>query len=104
MMTDKRMRRGAATIALFASALALAASLTIVLTGGVTFDAIPLTLRNPIRPLAAGLVLLAAAWILAGGGFTAIARPYVGARDRLPARIAALASCCALVFALAWTS
>jgi len=75
-----------------------------VLTGGATIEAIRLTLRNPIRPLAAGVVLLAAAWILAGGAFTAIARPYVGARDRLPGRIAALVSCGVLVFALAWTS
>ena len=98
------MRRGAANILLFASVLALTAALAIVLTGGATLDAIPLTLRNPIRPLTAGLVMLAAAWIVAGDAFGEIARPFVGSRERRPARIAALASACVVVFALAWTS
>jgi hypothetical protein len=104
MMTDKRMRRGAATIALFAAALALATAAAIVLTGGFALDAIALTLKNPWRPFVAGLALLAVARIVAGEAFAEIARPYVGSRERVPARVAALASACVLVFALAWTS
>src|SRR5262249_27214731 len=104
MMTDKRMRRGAATITLFAAVLALAATLVIVLTGGFPVRAVALTLEDPIRPLVAGLVLLAAAWIVAGGEFAGVAGRVVGSRERLPARIAALASACVLVFAIAWTS
>src|SRR5690349_14669074 len=103
MMTDKRMRRGAATILLFAGVLSLAAALTIVLSGGLAVRAVHLTLRDPIRPLVAGALLVAVAWLAAGDAFPAIARPYLGTRGRAPARIAALASACALVFALAWT-
>src|SRR5262249_45139147 len=104
MMTDRRMRRGAATITLFAAVLALAAALVIVLTGGFTVRAVPLTLEDPIRPLVAGLVLLAAAWIVAGGEFAGVAGRGVGSRERLPARVPALASAGGLVVASAWTS
>src|SRR5213592_799443 len=104
MMTDKRMRRGAATITLFAALLALASALAIVLIGGTTIAAIPLTLKNPARPLVAGLVLAALAWMLAGRAFRDVARPYVGGAGRRASRVAAVASIAVLVFALAWTS
>jgi len=94
----------AATILLFSGALALIAAAFIVLTGGVTLRTPPLTLRDPLRPLIAGVVLLAIAAIAAGRDFAAIARAFAGPRDRVAATIAALASACALVFAIAWTS
>src|SRR6185295_1274244 len=89
---------------LFSSAPALIAAAFIVLTGGVTLRTPPLTLRDPLRPLIAGVVLLAIAAIAAGRDFAAIARAFAGPRDRAAATIAALASACALVFAIAWTS
>ena len=67
-------------------------------------DAVRLSLRDPIRPLTAGLALLAIAWIAAGDAFVELARSYTGSRERLPARIAALVSACVLVFSLAWSS
>src|SRR4029450_1831747 len=103
-MTDKRMRRDAATILLFGSALALATAIFIGLSGGVTLRTPPLTLRGPVRPLGAGLALFAAAWLVAGPGFAALVRPYFGSRARVPARVAALASACTLVFAIAWAA
>jgi hypothetical protein len=102
MMTDKRMRRNAATILLFLGALALAAALLIVLSGGFSFDVI--TLRDPRRPLIAGVVGLAAAWLTAGSQFPSIAQRITGTAAQLPSRIAAAASLAALVFAIAWSS
>src|SRR5690349_16435010 len=104
MMIDKRMRGVAATILLFGGALALVAAAFVVLTGGVTLRTPPLTLRDPLRPLIAGIVLLAIAAIVAGRDFAAIARRFGGPRHRVAATIAALASACALAFAIAWTS
>src|SRR4051794_31504964 len=104
MMTDKRMRRGAATILLFASVLAFAAAAVIVLTGGFAVRALALTLRDPVRPLVLGLGLLAAARLVAGSSFAPLARGCLGSPERLSRRLAAVAASCALVFALAWTS
>jgi hypothetical protein len=101
MMTDKRMRRGAANILLFAAVLAFAAALFIVVTGGV--DAPPLVLRNPVRPLIAGLALVSLSWLIARGEFSALARRVIGS-DRLPSRIAVLAALVALTFSIAWAS
>ena len=73
-----------------------------VLTGG--FSSPIVTVRDPVRPLIAAVVLLAAAWGTAGAAFMPLVRGLAGSRERVCAGAAASASLCMLVFALAWSS
>jgi hypothetical protein len=102
MMTDSRMRRNAATILLFAAGLLAAAALFVVLTGG--FSSAAIVLRDPIRPLAGALALLAASWMAAGTAFLPMVRAAAGSAARVSAAAAAVTAAGLLAFALAWTS
>src|SRR5881275_1605079 len=98
MMTDKRMRGGAATIrqragrACFVAAIAALASAAVVtLSGGVTlrFAGVALISRTPLRPLLAAAALLIVARALLGAASFARARAQaIGSREQRPARIA----------------
>jgi hypothetical protein len=99
------MRRGAATILLFAASIALAAAFAIVLTGGFAVPAIAVSLRDPRRPCLAALVLFAAARASTDGAtFRLLVQRYTGAWRECPARLALLAAACTFVFGVAWTS
>ncbi len=63
-----------------------------------------ITLRDPRRPLIAGLVLVIASWLTGGTGFPSIARLLTGSGERALARLAVAASMAVLVFSIAWTS
>src|SRR3954449_9112931 len=105
MMTDRRMRGGAVTILCFLGVLALAASLATVLTGGVSLPAVALSMRDPVRPLLAGLLLLAVARAsTTGADFARRTRLYAGTAAQMPARGAAVIAAGVLVFSIAWTS
>src|SRR4051812_50188879 len=98
MMTDKRMRGGAATIrqragrACFLAAIAALASAAVVtLSGGGTprVGGVAFISRTPLRPLLVAAALLIAARALLGAASFARARaPGVGPRGQRPARIA----------------
>jgi hypothetical protein len=99
------MRRGAANILLFGAALALAIAAATLLSGGVAWRAVRLSLRDPWRPFLLAVALAAAARVISGGAdFRRAVQRYGGTAVALPWRIAALASASVLVFAIAWTS
>src|SRR5436309_2078492 len=105
MMTDKRMRRGAANISLFAAVVACALAAAALVAGGVSLPSAGVSARDPWRPFVAAVVLLGMARALGGAAeFGRALRRYTGTAAAWPSRVAALASACALVFALAWTS
>src|SRR5437763_12691798 len=99
MMTDKRMRRSAATILLFGAALALAVSLVTLLSGGFAVPAIGLSSRDPLRSCVVGLALLATARASTDSAtFRQLIQFYSGTPDRIAARIAVFAAACLFVF------
>jgi hypothetical protein len=105
MMTDKRMRRGAANISLFAAMVVFALAAGTLIGGGVTWRAVGLSSRDPWRPLVGGLVLLAVARSVTGGAeFRRALSRYTGTAATWPSRVAAVAAACVLVFGLAWSS
>jgi hypothetical protein len=92
-------------------ALAVAAFVWAAVTaiaGGIALDAggLHVSSRDPLRPLVAGLVLLAAAGFLAGGVELRRGLARLAGVDRGPtaARIACVASLAVLVFSIAWNT
>src|SRR3982750_4273542 len=114
MMTDKRMRGGAATIrqragrACFVAAIAALASAAVVtLSGGVTLrvGGVAFISRTPLRPLLVTAALLIAARALLGAASFARARAQaIGSREQRPARIAVVLSLAVFVFTAAWNT
>src|SRR5262245_17836584 len=105
MMTDKRMRRGAANILLFLAVLALGWAAVVVVSGGVAVPWLSLSARDPWRPLIAALVLAAVGRLIAGADvFRALLDVYIGAPGRRASRVALVAAALLLVFSLAWSS
>src|SRR3954468_3705350 len=114
MMTDKRMRGGAATIrqragraCFLAAIVALACAAVVTLSGGVTLrvGGVALMSRTPVRPLLVAAALLIAARALLGAASFARARAQViGSREQRPARIAVALSLAVFVFTVAWNT
>src|SRR3954469_21877543 len=114
MMTDKRMRGGAATIrqragrACFLAAIAALASAAVVtLSGGVTLrvGGVAFIARTPLRPLLVTAALLIAARALLGAASFARARAQaIGSREQRPARVAGVLSLAVFVFTAAWNT
>src|SRR3954452_2255418 len=112
MMTDKRMRGGAATIrqragraCFLAAIVALACAAVVTLSGGVTLrvGGVALMSRTPVRALLVAAALLIGARALLGAASFACARAQViGSREQRPARIALALSLAVFVFTVAW--
>jgi hypothetical protein len=98
------MRRGAVTILLFGAVLSAAAALAALLAGGIVWPAAGLSLRDPLRPFAAAMILLLAARAIGGGEFRPLLDACVGAPGRRARRVAVLAAASLFVFSLAWSS
>jgi hypothetical protein len=98
------MRRGAVTILLFGAVLSAAAALAALLAGGIVWPAAGLSLRDPLRPFAAAMILLFAARAIGGEEFRPLLDACVGAPGRRARRIAVLAAASLFVFSLAWSS
>jgi len=104
-MTDKRIRRGLATILLFLASAALLLALAAFVSGGLSWRGAGIFVRDPWRPFLAGIVLVSVARVLVGAvGFRECAAVFVGSPGLRARRIALLASGCALVYATAWSS
>src|SRR5438874_4875666 len=109
MMTDRRMggRRAAATIALLLAGLAAAWAAVVVIAGGFSIRIGPAVLasRNPVRALAAALVLAAIARSLVSAAeFAQMLGRLAGPRRRWAAGVAGLAAGGVFVFAIAWNT
>src|SRR3954469_10287624 len=114
MMTNQRMRGGAATIrqragrACFLAAIAALASAAVVtLSGGVTLrvGGVAFISRTPLRPLLVAAALLIAARVLLGAASFARARAQaIGSREQRLARIAVAVSLAVFVFTAAWNT
>ena len=95
-----RARGVAATILLFAAALALAWAFVIALSGG--FATGGFTARDPLRPLIASAILAAAGRILSPFDFDLALGRLAGSREDWPARAAAAVAVAVFVVSTAW--
>jgi hypothetical protein len=101
------IRHGAGRLLVFAGAVALGWSAFTFVSGGFALPVGPLALsfRDPVRPLIAAAILLAAARLLRPRAeFGATVGLVTGGPDRLAARIVCAAAAAVLVFSIAWNT